>query len=151
MKIINELWIQYNESSNYLSKALGRTSNIVGEFAEYLALKHYDGFMHEISKSSADFEDLEGRLYQVKSRKLDSIKSCQLGIIRSWNFHFLIVILFGPSGDILKALEVPVDIAKEYGVQNNHQNGWVITTSKKFLNDNRMKDISESLSILINN
>jgi hypothetical protein len=60
----------------------------------------------------------------------------------------LVVVLFEASGAINKAVEVPVDVAKEYGTKNSHQNGWVITTSKRFLNDLRVKDITVALSLL---
>jgi hypothetical protein len=43
MEDVKDLWIKFNEYSNKLTIALGRTSNIVGEYAEYLAHKHYGG------------------------------------------------------------------------------------------------------------
>ena len=65
MENINELWRKFNEYSNRLSSALGRTSNIVGEYAEYLAHQFYGGRLLEISGASADIESNEKR-YQVK-------------------------------------------------------------------------------------
>ena len=41
MEEINDLWLKYNDYANKLSFALGRTSNIVGEYAEYLAHRHW--------------------------------------------------------------------------------------------------------------
>jgi hypothetical protein len=148
MEDVKDLWLKFNEYSNKLTIALGRTSNIVGEYAEYLAHKHYGGRLLEISGASADIESTDGSLYQVKSRKIKGSVSTQLNVIRSWDFDFLVVILFESSGAVKKAVEVPVDVAKEYGTKNSHQNGWVITTSQKFLSDQRVKDITVSLSIL---
>jgi len=148
MEEIKELWLKFNEYSNKLTVALGRTSNIVGEYAEYLAHKHYGGRLLEISGVSADIEALDGTLYQVKSRKIKKTTATQLNVIRSWDFDILVVILFEDNGLIKKAIEVPVHIAKEYGRQNNHQNGYVITTSQKFLNDPRSTDITTLLSAL---
>lgn len=145
MEEISELWLRYNEYSNKLADALGRTSNIVGEYAEYLAYKYYGGRLLEISGCSADIESEDGTLYQVKSRKVKGTPTTQLNVIRSWDFDFLVVVLFDPNGALTKALEVPVDVAKEYGASNSHQNGWVITTTKKFLNDHRSKNITVSL------
>jgi len=144
---IKFLWIKFNEFSNRLSAALGRTNNIVGEYAEYIAHKHYGGKLLKISGSSADIETVEGKLYQVKSRKIKRTQTTQLNVIRAWDFHCLIVILFDEKGKIIKALEVPVEVAKEYGVKNSHQNGWVITTTNAFLNDIRSTDISAPLSV----
>ncbi|MBF6058015.1 DUF6998 domain-containing protein [Thiomicrorhabdus heinhorstiae] len=146
MEEVKDLWLKFNEYSNKLANALGRTSNIVGEYAEYLAHQFYGGRLLEISGSSADIESENGTLYQVKSRKIKGTPTTQLNVIRSWDFDYLVVILFDANGGIKKALEVPVDIAKEYGAANSHQNGWVITTSQKFLNDRRSKDITVSLS-----
>lgn len=143
---INYYWLKFNEYTNLLSKELGRSKNIVGEYAEYLAHKYYGGELLKVSKASADIKADNGKLYQVKSRKLEKIKSTQLGIIRSWKFDFLVVIIFGAKGEILKAIEVPVEIAKEYAKENKHQNGWVITTNNKFLTDGRGKDILKKLS-----
>jgi len=146
MEEVKDLWLKFNEYSNKLANALGRTSNIVGEYAEYLAHQFYGGRLLEISGSSADIESDNGTLYQVKSRKIKGTPTTQLNVIRSWDFDYLVVILFDANGGVKKALEVPVDIAKEYGVANSHQNGWVITTTQKFLNDSRSKDITVPLS-----
>lgn len=148
MEDIKELWLKFNEYSNKLTTALGRTSNVVGEYAEYLAHQYYGGRLLEISGLSADIKTDDGKLYQVKSRKIKGIPTTQLNVIRSWDFDFLVVVLFDANGAIKKALEVPVEVAKEYGTKNSHQNGWVITTSQNFLNESRSKDISIPLSIL---
>ena len=148
MEEIKDLWLKFNEYSNKLAAALGRTSNIVGEYAEYLAHQFYGGRLLEVSGSSADIEDDNGKRYQVKSRKIKAALSTQLSIIRSWDFDYLVVILFDINGVIKKALEVPVSVAQEYGVANKHQNGWVITTSQSFLNDRRSKDITIPVAAL---
>lgn len=148
MEDVKNLWLKFNEYSNKIANVLGRTNNIVGEYAEHLAHKNYGGRLLEISGSSADIEATDGMLYQVKSRKIKGTPSTQLSIIRSWEFNYLVVILFDVNGAVKKALEVPVEIAKEFGVANSHQNGWVITTSQRFLNDGRSKDITVQLSAL---
>lgn len=148
MDDVKNLWLKFNEYSNKLATALGRTSNIVGEYAEYLAHKYYGGKLLKVSGASADIESPEGKLYQVKSRKIKGTSSTQLNVIRSWSFDFLVVILFNANGSIKQALEVPVEVAKEYGRINTHQNGCVITTSQEFLNDKRSKDITVNLTEL---
>ena len=145
---IKDLWLNFNEYSNKLAAALGRTSNIVGEYAEHLAKQYYGGELLEISGSSADIKTKDGKLYQVKSRKIRSGLTTQLSVIRSWHFDYLVVILFDMNGTVKKGLEVPVKVAKEYGVKNTHQNGWVISTTQQFLIDDRSTDITELLSKL---
>lgn len=102
----------------------------------------------DISGASADIESADGKLYQVKSRKIKGVSTTQLSIIRSWEFDLLVVILFNANGAVAKALEVPVKIAREYGKANSHQNGWVITTTQQFLNEQRSKDITQRISTL---
>ena len=142
---INELWFKFNEYANKLSLKLGRSSNIVGEYAEYLVHQHYGGELLNVSNSSADIKSAKG-LLQVKSRKIKASPNTALSVIRSWDFDYLIVILFDEDGVIKNALEVPVEVAKEYGKSNSHQNGWIISTSKEFLVDNRIKNITTALS-----
>lgn len=146
MEEVKDLWLKFNEYSNKLAAVLGRTSNLVGEYAEYLAHQYYGGELLKISCSSADIKTEEGKLYQVKSRKIRGTPTTQLSVIRSWEFDYLVVVLFDEHGAISKAMEVPVEVAKEYGTENSHQNGWVITTTQKFLNDERSRDISVRLS-----
>lgn len=146
MTEVKELWKNYNNAANALQNALERTSNIVGEYAEYLTSKYYDGELLAASHKSADVKVIHNNtetLYQVKARKLESLTSSQLGIIRSWDFDFLVVIIFDLNGEVLKALEVPVNIAQEYAKENDHQNGWVITTTQDFLNNSSSRDITE--------
>ncbi|WP_374537134.1 DUF6998 domain-containing protein [Chitinimonas taiwanensis] len=146
MENLQELWFKYNDYSNRLTEALGRTSNVVGEYAEYLAHRHYGGRLLAVSGASADIEAPDGKRYQVKSRKVKGT-STQLNVIRSWEFDYLVVILFGAQGYVKRALELPVDVAREFAAPNKHQNGWVITTSRAFFSDPRCKDITSFMSV----
>jgi hypothetical protein len=139
---VQYLWLKFNEYSNKLTSTLGRTSNIVGEYAEYLACRYYGGRPLKISGSSADIETEDGKRYQIKSRKVGVSTTTQLNVIRSWDFDYLVVVLFEQSGKVKQALEVPVEVAKEYCAANSYQNGCVISTTQKFLNDSRSKDIT---------
>lgn len=150
LNIINELWLKYNKTAIELADKLGRTDNIVGEYGEFIAREYYGGNLLDISNASADIKCDDGILYQVKTRKIKPNITSQLSIIRSWKFNYLVVILFNKIGVLIQAIEVPVLVAKEYAVSNSHQNGWVISTSKKFLSDSRNKDITENLNEIIN-
>jgi hypothetical protein len=104
------LWKKYNEYSLKIAEALGRTNNIVGEYTEHLANRYYDGALLGISGSGADIKTSDGRLIQVKSRKVQKLSSTQLNVIRSWEFDYLLVIIFDQMGNILKALEARVNL-----------------------------------------
>ena len=141
---IKEIWNNYNVAADRLAKQLNRTNNIVGEYAECLTKECYNGNLLEPSHKSADVE-VNGQLLQVKARKLKNTTSTQLGIIRSWDFNLLIVILFDKLGNIEYGIEVPVHTARNYATANKLQNGWVITTTQAFLNDKSSKDITQCL------
>ena len=146
-----KLWRSYNVSSKLLKESLKRTSNLVGEYAEFLIKEHTNGELEPASKKGVDVKGKDKKLYQVKSRKVKQVSSTQLGIIRDWEFDYLTIILFDERGGVLKALQCKeVDVnpktdGKTYAKRNKHQNGWVITTTKKFLNDDRYTDITKEI------
>ena len=145
MNEIVDLWKIYNSSVELLKARLNRTSNIVGEYAEYLVKEYLNGELLTASFASADVKAPNGELHQVKSRKITNGLTTQLGIIRSWDFDFLTVIFFDTNGSVLKGLIFPKSIAEKYAKENEHQNGWVITTTNEFLNDENSIDITQKL------
>ena len=150
MNEITDLWKNYNTSSKLLKEKLGRTSNLVGEYAEYLVNKYLNGELLTASHASADIKAPNGDLHQVKCRKIINGLTTQLGIIRSWNFDFLTIILFDDNGSVIKGLIYPKSIAEKYAVENEHQNGWVISTTNEFLNDENKLDITQKIRQLNN-
>lgn len=144
---ISKIWKNYNEISMHLSNELGRSNNLIGEYGERLINEYLNGTLLKLSHKSADIEK-DGKLYQVKCRRLDSGTSTQLGVIRSWDFHYLAVIIFNDYGIVQRAQIVPVPVAREISVKNDHQNGYVITTNKNFFNCRRFKDITLEIKIL---
>ncbi|APG65128.1 hypothetical protein LPB136_07090 [Tenacibaculum todarodis] len=124
---------------------LGRTSNIVGEYAEHLVKDYVGGELLPPSNKSADVKAKDGRLYQVKSRKVKGKLTGSLGIIRSWGFDYLTVILFDEYGGVLYAISSPKKVAKEYAKSNDLQNGDVISITQDFINDIRNINITNAI------
>jgi hypothetical protein len=145
MNEIVDLWKSYNISSELLKEKLGRTSNLVGEYAEFLIKEYLGGELLTASAASADIKSPNGELHQVKSRKITNNLTTQLGIIRSWDFDFLTIVLFDRKGGIIKSLICQKSISEQYAIYNEHQNGWVISTTDKFLNDSNHIDITKQL------
>ena len=143
------LWKNYNNASFLLTKAMGGTANEVGEFAEHLVCKYYNAKQLEASQKSADLITEDGKLIQVKSRKIEQLTSTNLNVIRSWDFNILVVVLFSKVGNILKAIEIDSIIAKQLAKFNTHQNGYILTTSKELLENNRSKDITKFLQSIL--
>ncbi len=146
---LKTVWLEYNHAENALGDKLDRTSNPVGDYAEYIVAKSYDGERYKSGEKSYDVKVVKNDKtlkYQVKARKLKNTTSTALGGIRSWDFDYLIVVLFDQKGKIIKALEVPVKIAKnDYAKKDKYKKVWVITTTKDFLHDPRSNDITEQL------
>ncbi len=145
MNEIVELWKIYNTYSELLKEKLGRTSNLVGEYAEFLIKEYLEGKLLTASAASADVKASNGELHQVKSRKISNNLTTQLGIIRSWDFDYLTIVLFDKNGGIIKSLICQKSISKQYAIYNEYQKGWVISTTGKFLNDPNHIDITKQL------
>jgi hypothetical protein len=68
-----------------------------------------------------------------------------LGVIRSWDFDSLVVILFDLNGNIMQAIEIGVDATKKLAKFSEHQNGWILTTKKDLMGNINTKDITISM------
>ncbi|NLU38229.1 MAG: hypothetical protein GXX78_04995 [Bacteroidales bacterium] len=145
------LWKNYNNASSLLTKAMGGTANEVGEFAEVLVAKYYNGEQLPASNKSADIKTPDGKLIQVKSRKIEKLTTTSLNVIRSWNFDYLVVVLFSKEGNILKAVEIDSKTAERLSTRNEHQNGKVLTTNQELLSNPKSKDITSDLQNIIDN
>lgn len=145
------LWKNYNNASILLTKAMGGTANEVGEFAEILVGKYYNAEQLPASNKSADLRTNDGKLIQVKSRKIDKLTTTSLNVIRSWDFDILVVVLFSKEGNILKAIEIDSVTAEKLSKRNEHQNGKVLTTNHELLNNERTIDITSDLQSIIDN
>jgi hypothetical protein len=143
------LWKNYNNASALLTKFMGGTLNEVGEFAERLVARYYDAEKLPPSNKSADLRTAGNRLIQVKSRKIECLATTSLGIIRSWQFDLLVVVLFSKKGDILKAVAIDAKDAKALSRWDSHQNGHVLTTSGRLLDHPGSEDITEGLQGLL--
>ncbi|MCL2844366.1 MAG: hypothetical protein FWE23_02810 [Chitinivibrionia bacterium] len=143
-KSIVSPWKGYYKSALHLKNVMGGTANYVGEFAERLVCEYYGVEKPLTNQKSFDFITKNGEKIQVKSRT----KSGKLNIIRSWDFDILVVILFSPDGNVLKAVKIKKEHAKNLSNADEHQNGQALTTSKVFNNSNA-SDITDELNKII--
>ncbi len=72
-----------------------------------------------------------------------------MNVIRSWDFDYLVVVLFSKEGNILKAVEIDSKTAERLSTRNEHQNGKVLTTNQELLSNPKSKDITSDLQILL--
>jgi hypothetical protein len=147
--ILISLWKNYNNASKLLVDAMDGTNNEVGEFAEKLVAKYYNANQLQVSSKSADLETSDKKLIQVKSRKMDKLTSQSLGVIRSWDFDILVIVLFDKLGNILKAIEIKTNDAKQLAKENEYQNGFILTTSKELLENSKTKDLTKEFQDIL--
>ena len=81
----------------------------------------------------------------MKTRVPRQTSATSLGVIRSWNFDLLVVVLFNTDGSLQKAVELNVEDAKRLAKDNEYQNGNVITTTQRFFDDDGVRDITAQL------
>jgi hypothetical protein len=136
----------YNEIKNNISIKLGRTQNVVGEFAEYLVKLFYRGELLPPSTKSADVITEDKKLIQVKAREVKTINfSTTLSNIRSWDFDLLVYTIFHHTGELISAGEIKCDIAKTMSRYTHHVNANIITVSNSTIKSNNVKDITDNL------
>ena len=150
---IHNSWIDWNNATNDIHEKLGRTSNIVGEFAEQLVREYFeklnDGCTYKLATASKEGYDIEKNgdikeKIQVKTRRITANTGKNLSDIHSWEFDTLIIVLFEKDGSIKSVRSIPKDkikIQEKYNVNNEQcdakkrKNGtaWVISLSDNFL------------------
>jgi hypothetical protein len=148
--LLISLWKNYNYASSLLTESMGGTANEVGEFAERLVAAYYNAEQLIASNKSADLKTYDNKLIQVKSRKIEKLKTTSLNVFRSWDFDILVIVLFSKDGNILKGIEINAKDAKKIAIGNSHQNGDVLTTNNNLLNHSNAVDITSGLQSLIN-
>jgi hypothetical protein len=128
---------------------MGGTANEVGEFAERLCAVYYNAKQLPAAAESEDLITYENKRIQVKSRKIDHLTATSLNVIRSWNFHILAIVIFGKDGNILHAIEISATDAEKLSTYNKHQNGYILTTSKELLYNEKSTNITDKLQNII--
>lgn len=120
-----------------------RTDNApTGDYAEWLVYRVTGGDLEANSAKSHDVlapateTHPEGERIQVKARSLsDPPKKGQrqLSVFRSWDFDFLVAVLFDERFRVYRAARLPVDIVEERAGRVEHVNGWRIMATDELL------------------
>lgn len=139
---IAALWRTYTDALNALVGALGRSSNVLGELSELLVARVHGGMLLPPSEKSADVKLRDGARIQVKSRMLRQGATTSLGVIRSWDFDLLAILLFNPNGSLCFVGEISAGEARALAKPNEQQNGWVITTTNDVYHSPAMSDLT---------
>lgn len=120
-----------------------RTDNApAGDYAEWLVKQASGGELEANANKSYDVlapattAHPEGERIQVKARSLSDPPKRgqrQLSVFRSWDFDFLIAVLFDESFRVHRAARLPASIVEEQGRRIEHVNGWRVMATDELL------------------
>lgn len=104
--MIKELWDLYNLILTSIEKVT-RTKNIVGDYAEELVEKAYNGRCAQNSQKGYDVFTADGQRIQVKvTRQSKSKLQGSTSDFHNLDFDILVAIVFNGKGEIVKAVEL---------------------------------------------
>jgi hypothetical protein len=131
-----------------LARKIVRTANApAGDYAEYLVAAALQGELVTSSEKGHDVS-ANGRRIQVKSRVVASQKSPgqrQLGVIRTFGFDDLAIVLFAADYSVWKAVLVPGEFARQRSTYRKYVNGNVLFATDALLADAGVTDLTERL------
>jgi hypothetical protein len=112
-----------------------------GDYAEWIVSQALGLKLEGNSTAGYDAVGPDGMRYQIKARRLMTAKtSRQLSAIRNLDkdpFDYLIIVLFGPTFDVLECWQVPVEVVREHAVWTQHVNGHRLHARGAVLSDPR--------------
>jgi len=135
------------------SREIIRSSNApTGDYAEYLFCKAFNWTQQGNSNSGFDAISIDGKRYQIKSRKLTKHnKSRQLSFIRKLeenHFDYLAAILFDESFSVWKAALVPHSYIQPRSRFSKHTNGWLFKLEDDVWKLNGVIDVTSNLKAI---
>jgi hypothetical protein len=130
------------------------TNNPVADIAETLVAVALKLELVEGSTAGHDaISTSDGLRYEIKGRRITSEnKSRQLSFIRGLDkdhFDFLVGVLFDEDFQILKACIIPRSTVQKLAKYVKHVNGWRLILTDSVWNETGVKDMSETLRLLL--
>ena len=118
----------------------------MGDYAEYIVARTFDGTLENNSAKSFDIRISDGKTYQVKARRMRGVSGDrQLSIIRSWEFDFLIGILFDENLNLKRAAKVPMSLVKGNSTRKKSTNGWTFYLRDEVWDWDSVEDVTTLL------
>lgn len=152
-----ELWEKYNEALREAEEN-SRTSNIVGDYAEDLVAKATGGELASASQKGYDVLSGNKRIQVKATRQNVDVTNFPQGLrgntsdIHNDEFDILIGIIFNKNGEIIQAIEVSLEEAKELWHQRKNGNkAWIISWESlaKIAKDYPSHDITDQYRNLV--
>jgi hypothetical protein len=115
-----------------------RTNNLTGDYTEWLVAKKMKLQLATGSTEGYDARDKKYK-YQIKGRR--SEKSRQLSVIRSFEFDYLIAVMFNQDFTVREVWKLPVDVVKKYAKFHKRLNGYVLQLRGEVLEEKKVKEL----------
>jgi hypothetical protein len=134
------------------SRGVIRTMNApAGDYAEHLVRLAFDGTLAPNSQKSWDVKTPDGERLQVKARvlavPLRSKAYRQLGILRTFDFDRLVIVLLGEIDyRVVRAVTVPRKLVAATAVRQDYANGYLFFATDEVLNHAEAVDVTERLA-----
>ena len=107
---------------------LRSSNNPTSDLAEHLFCRAFGWTQAGKSKRSADATCQEGKLYQIKGRRVTpQNNSRELSALRdlpTGGFHYLAGVLFAPDYSVTRAAIIPHDLVLKNSTYGKHANAW---------------------------
>jgi hypothetical protein len=130
-------------------KKLGivRTENKpLGDYAEDLVCKNLSiTRMANNQKSFDAIDDKDGTRYQIKARRAsNNTNSIQLSAIRSYDFDYLIAVVFDLDYQVRYAVKIASCDAKKLAKHSEHVNGDLLTLKESVLSRPEVENMTDT-------
>jgi hypothetical protein len=126
-------------------------NNPVADVSELLFCRAFGWQLSSKSNPAADATDLDGKLYQIKGRRLTQA-SRQLGVMRNLKaggFHSLAGVLFEPDYSVKRAALIPHNVVLEKAKYRAHVNASVFHLTDAVWKEPGVRDVTDELRNVI--
>lgn len=128
---------------------LRSANNPTADVAELLFCRAFGWAQAAPSHPSADATCSEGKLYQIKGRRLGSLRgSRQLGALRKLSdggFDYLAAVLFHPDYSVARAAIIPHELVLKNSTYVRHTNAWRFMLHDASWTWPSVRDVTEEL------
>lgn len=128
---------------------LRSSNNPTADVAELLFCRAFGWTQAAKSFPSADATCADGKLYQIKGRRITSVNgSRQLGALRKLSdggFHYLAAVLFAPDYSVVRAAIIPHELVLTNSVYVKHTNAWRFLLRDASWSWPGVRDVTEEL------
>jgi hypothetical protein len=117
-----------------------------GDYAEWLAAERLPGTLAGRSERSWDVLTESGERIQVKARVVADPKDPgqrQLSVLRSFDFDWLLILLFDDKFRVWRAVKVLPAAAELSAYRSEHVNGYVLYAKDSLLDDPATIDLAD--------